>query len=89
MLERYVQLRPFVAKIADDSLDNFLFSPTREQNVDVLLTKPGKLNVVVTKLQANDYTVRKVQAYFDSVLEAYFPFETKMKVDAKIVQNPC
>lgn len=82
-----MQLRPFVAKIAYVFMADFLFSPKREQKVDVLLTKLGKLNDVVTKLQANDCNVRKARAYFDSVLEVYHILEKTLKVDARIVQK--
>lgn len=87
MLERRVQLRPFVAEIADEFLGDFLLSPATEQRVDILQTKLGELNDVVTKFQTNDCTARIAQAYFDLVLEAQPILEARMDGDARIVQT--
>lgn len=71
MLELHEQLRPFVADIANMSFDDFLLSPAIERKVDVLFTKLGEVNDVITNFQANDCTVRKAQTYFYLVLEAF------------------
>ncbi|KAF0758313.1 hypothetical protein AaE_003975 [Aphanomyces astaci] len=71
MLKRYIELKPFLLAIGDDSIDVLRLNMVEDHEVAVLLVNLEDLNSITLALQGEECSLLDVRQIFDTVIEYY------------------
>ncbi|RHY69411.1 hypothetical protein DYB34_008694 [Aphanomyces astaci] len=89
MLKRYIELKPFLLAIADDSIDVLRLNVVEDREVTALLVTLEDLNSITLALQGDESSLLEVRQIFDTVIEDYPDAVGRLGPSARVVKNPC
>eukprot|EP00171_Calliarthron_tuberculosum_P004916 IDg4916t1 len=85
MLQRYIELRPFLSDIDLVSVDNKMPSARENRKIEDVLKVLGDLNSVSLCLQKESTSLADVRALFDTVIDDFPELEIRLGKNAEIV----
>ncbi|RQM24204.1 hypothetical protein B5M09_007767 [Aphanomyces astaci] len=88
MLKRYIELKPFLWAIADDSIDVLRLNVVENREVTALLVTLEDLNSITLALQGDECSLLEVRQIFDTVIEDYPNAVGRLGPSARVVKNP-
>ena len=88
MVQRYVELREYLALLESDEVDALSLTPAENRRADALLLQLKPLESVNKVLQTNSTTVSDARALFDAVIQKYSDTTNRLSSSAGIVHSP-
>ena len=88
MVQRYVELREFLALLESDEVDALSLTPAENRRADALLQQVKPLESVNKVLQTNSNTVSDASVLFDAVIQKYSDTANLLSSSAGIVHSP-
>ncbi|RHY03863.1 hypothetical protein DYB36_007504 [Aphanomyces astaci] len=87
MLKRYIELKPFLLAIADDTIDVLRLNVEEDREVTALLVTLEDLNSITLTLQGDECSLLEVRQIFDTVIEEYPDAVGRLGPSARVVKK--